>query len=408
MTFELKEYPPRSFSEKYQKYLAPHGILQPPQLVLKNKKLGNNAEDTLKKAFKITVKKLAKMRSTCANCNSEVKGTLLCPGCKAAKYCSEKCRYERKLSHAMVCEALRLELIDQIVECLPTPVLLGRDILRGRGGLVKDWKDWFTRHTCLEDNIKAGAEVVSQWWAYTGVPHPGEESIRASLERWVSNVFSTVLTIGHCPIWLPGLQTSLQGQGAVHIHLLGADLPEVNAVESGLIQVSSRVLGQPLVVTLVAPDLAHHPQTFSWTPRSPNQVTPGVRAVAYPGLYHDFWRDHIATPDAQDRVPRPHVALAIHPGVHTDEMLELWKPTLQLLAYERVPVVMTTYNKAEFQETLEKLEPLRCNFVHKDLNPLRSLLAKQTPYEPDHVWASNSYVIAIDNSDSPIPNGSSM
>lgn len=57
---------------------------------------------------------------------------------------------------------------------MPTPVLLGRDILRGRGGLVKDWKDWFTRHTCLEDNIKAGAEVVGQWWAYTGVPHPGK------------------------------------------------------------------------------------------------------------------------------------------------------------------------------------------------------------------------------------------
>lgn len=38
-------------------------------------------------------------------------------------------------------------------------------------------------------------------------------------------------------------------------------------------QVSSRVLGKPLVVTLVAPDLAHHPQTFSWTPGQPNQVS---------------------------------------------------------------------------------------------------------------------------------------
>lgn len=31
-------------------------------------------------------------------------------------------------------------------------------------------------------------------------------------------------------------------------------------------------------------------------------------------------------------------------------------------------------------------------------NPLRSLLVKQTPYEPDHVWAANSYAIGIDNS----------
>lgn len=50
---------------------------------------------------------------------------------------------------------------------------------------------------------------------------------------------------------------------------------------------------------------------------------------------------------------RPDVALAIHPGVHTEPMLILWKPTLQLLAKEQVPLAMTTYNQAEFEETLE-------------------------------------------------------
>lgn len=69
MAFELSEYPPKTFSDKYQKYLAPHGVLLSPQQVLKNKKLGSNVEETLRKAFKITVKKLRKMRSACANCN---------------------------------------------------------------------------------------------------------------------------------------------------------------------------------------------------------------------------------------------------------------------------------------------------------------------------------------------------
>ena len=50
---------------------------------------------------------------------------------------------------------------------------------------------------------------------------------------------------------------------------------------------------------------------------------------------------------------RPDVALAIHPGVHTDAMMTLWRPTLQLLAKEHVPLAMTTYNQAEFEETIE-------------------------------------------------------
>lgn len=55
------------------------------------------------------------------------------------------------------------------------------------------------------------------------------------------------------------------------------------------------------------------------------------------------------------QVRRPDVALAIHPGVHTDAMMALWRPTLQLLAKECVPLAMTTYNLAEYEQTLEVL-----------------------------------------------------
>ncbi|XP_064088163.1 putative protein MSS51 homolog, mitochondrial [Macrobrachium nipponense] len=397
MAFELTEYPPRSFCDKYQKVLAPHGVLLTPRQVLKNKKLGNNVEETLKKAFKITFKKLKKMRSACANCNADEGAGIECPHCKAVRYCSSECFEQREAQHSKVCRQLELELIDQVVECLPSPLLMGRDVMRGRGGVVCDWDDWLTRHTTLRDSAAAAAAVVSEWWDFTPASHPGTRALQDSLERIVTNVFSTVLTIGHCAFWVPSLAPVINNAKEVHIHLLGADEPEVSAVQSGVIQVASRVLGRPLVVTLVAPDLNHHPQTFSWTPKKPHQVTPSVKAIAYPGLYHDFWREHVLSADKKSNVQRPHIALAIHPGVHTAEMLELWKPTLMLLAYEQVPIAMTTYNLAEFEETVEKMEDLKLNMVHKELNPLRSLLAKQTPYEPDHVWAANSYAIGIDN-----------
>ena len=52
----------------------------------------------------------------------------------------------------------------------------------------------------------------------------------------MSNWFSTVLTVGHSLHWFPGLDLPHQGE-PVHIHLIGADIPEVAAVQSGLIQV---------------------------------------------------------------------------------------------------------------------------------------------------------------------------
>ena len=78
MAFELTEYPPRTFCEKYEKFIAPHGELLLPSEVFQNKKLGKNAEDIIRKAFKITIKKLFKMKGACATCNEQdIKGNVL-------------------------------------------------------------------------------------------------------------------------------------------------------------------------------------------------------------------------------------------------------------------------------------------------------------------------------------------
>ena len=71
MAFELREYPPRAFADKYQPLVAPQGQLLHPKEVLANKKI-HDAENTFRKAFKVTRKKLAKLRSGCAgNCGNE-------------------------------------------------------------------------------------------------------------------------------------------------------------------------------------------------------------------------------------------------------------------------------------------------------------------------------------------------
>lgn len=66
----------------------------------------------------------------------------------------------------------------------------------------------------------------------------GDQELQASLQRIFSNIFSTPLTIGLCASWFPGLHPSQRDETKeFHIHLLGADEPEVKAVEEGIIQV---------------------------------------------------------------------------------------------------------------------------------------------------------------------------
>ena len=45
-------------------------------------------------------------------------------------------------------------------------------------------------------------------------------------------------------------------------------------------------------------------------------------------------------------------------------------------------------------QVLREIAP---SVTSEGVNPLSSLQFKQTPYEPDHVWALNSYAIIINN-----------
>ncbi|KAF2357667.1 hypothetical protein FHG87_011572 [Trinorchestia longiramus] len=146
---------------------------------------------------------------------------------------------------------------------------------------------------------------------------------------------------------------------------------------------------------LVAPDLEQHPLAMALSPTEPLQMGPDTTIGCYPGLYHNFWEDHINTKEASNKVSEPTVAVAIHPGCHTSEMWQLWRPTFELLKEKRVPVLLTTYNQHEHDATLKVLQELRPTVLFEGKNPLASLLVKQTPYEPDHVWASNAFAAGI-------------
>jgi len=429
-----QDYPPAAFQAKYGLRLAPRGRLLAPKEAFAP--LGAGAEDAIRKAFKVTFKRLAKMKAACSNCSSE-DVSITCGGCGVARYCGAACRDARAGRHAAVCGHLRAERVDQVVECLPGPLSLGPEVLRGPGGLVAGWGHWLAGHTSLQGALGGATALLRQWWPLVPIEYPGDEAVSESLKRMVSNVFSTVLTVAHCLPWVlqaramaaggasntislqcdsnghaTDVLSSLAAQScnllpgvkempAVHIHLIGADKPEVDMVQSGLAQLIARTLGRPAHLTLVAPDLAHHPATAHLSPRNPTKIGRDISVGCYPGLYHKFWDEYVEPDNKTQAVPRPAVAVAVHPGLHAADMWRLWRPTLALLRRCRVPLLLSTYNRAEYEASLQVLRqeyPPPC--LHGP-NPLASLALKQTPREPDYVWAANSFLIVLANNSGP-------
>lgn len=61
---------------------------------------------------------------------------------------------------------------------------------------VATWEDWWAMREKLLEPLRAQAEVIGQWWDFTGRQHPGNEEITRSLQRLVSGVLTHPMTIG--------------------------------------------------------------------------------------------------------------------------------------------------------------------------------------------------------------------
>merc|ERR1712128_278494 len=91
------------------------------------------------------------------------------------------------------------------------------------------------------------------------------------------------------------------------------------------------------------------------------------------------------------KVERPDVVMAIHPRLEG----EFWGPTVDLLLDENIKVAFTAFNEEHFKQALERLDYVFAKYVFKGLNPWVSGHVKQTPHDPNMIWASNQYLIVF-------------
>jgi len=356
------KYPPSEFSQKYARVLAPNGKLAHPNEVFGEGKLfDKEVEDKTKLAFRVTMKKLDKVNTVC-----------------------EKKR-----------EDLAREKIDQVVECFPNslpedlPHILGKTKWDKSADQINSWDDWWLMHEQIEKSISSQARKIGAWWQYTGRPNPGEKEIMASLRRLVSGVLSHPVTIGkmiftHAP--------KRKKDKPKSIHLMGTDRPEATMIYAGFfIEILNANPGNPIKLSLVSPDPANQQLSRDCSPKAPMLIHPHCKLTAWDGLYHDFWTKFIHT----KKVEKPDVAMGIHPGLHAEGVFEFWQPTLELLLDQDIITVFTMFSKEEYEASLLRLDDMFAKYIYKGENHLGSTHVKQTPHNPDMMWASNSYLIVF-------------
>jgi len=91
------------------------------------------------------------------------------------------------------------------------------------------------------------------------------------------------------------------------------------------------------------------------------------------------------------KVEVPDIVMAIHPHLEG----EFWGPTVDLLLDENVVTAFTAFNEEHFKQALERLDYVFAKYIFKGMNPWVSGHVKQTPHDPNMIWASNQYLIVF-------------
>jgi len=352
------KYPPSEFSLKYAKVLAPNGKLVAPDVVFgEGGMFDKDVEEKTKLAFKVTMKKLEKFGQVAD---------------------------ENKVF-------LKTAKIDQIVECFPNTLLkllpseIGKSKWSKKAKEVENWDIWWEIHEKITGPLEQQAECINAWWDYTGRPHPGIQEINNSLKRLVSDVMTHPMTIGKvisefCPKRKKGYPKS--------IHLVGTGTIEATMIYAGFYTelLSCNPLN-PIKLTMVSPSAGNRQLATDCSPSNPMLISDRCKLTAWDGLYHDFWERFIQT----KKVEKPDVVMAIHPRLEG----EFWGPTVDMLLDENIKVVFTCFNKDHYEESLERLDYVFVKYLYKGPNTWVSGHTKQSPMDPNMIWASNQYLIVF-------------
>jgi len=343
---------------KYAKVLAPDGkLVSPDEIFGEGGRFDKDVEEKTKLAFKVTMKKLEKY-----NTSSE---------------------YNK--------ESQRTSRIDQIVECFPNTLLkmLPNSIQKTKWSKkskeVSDWDIWWSMHEKILVPLRSQAECINSWWEYTGRPNPGVDEIVGSLKRLVTGVLSHPMSIGKV---ISNYGPKRKKDHPKSIHLVGTDTPEATMIYAGFY---TEILCcnplHPIKLTMVSPSAGNRQLSKDCNPDNPMLINDRCKLTAWDGLYHDFWERYVV----KRKVEKPDIVMAIHPHLEN----EFWGPSVDLLLDENIKTAFTAFNEEHFNQAIDRLDYVFAKYIYKGPNPWVSGHVKQTPHDPNMIWASNQWLIVF-------------
>lgn len=362
-----------------------------------------------------------------------------CYGCQMVYYCSQEHQHADWLEHHMPkCAELEWVSLGELIQSIPAnPALTNIGMYWPDNFMPHTWTDWFEIRPDLVEVAKQTASILEQNQQVKLVLNkfnrrePSTNDLVDGLLAAVTDSITYALTIGNCLV-KTGINPNLK---PVCIHLLHPPSELIDDLEYILNSVDSSELydrvdqleidraikkkfyelcnmfpmnkGIEIVfisnVTLI--DLKQTQLVLDWSRllKPPFMKTQLHKSLPLhdKNLYISAWQgnysNYIRYACQIEGYSHPDLVVSFHPGFTSSphKLINDWTDDLKIILTYNFPCLFTFYDREEKQRAFNILNAFQSNFLCAESNQFSSLMLKQMPNKPNHVYSSNSFLIVI-------------
>lgn len=348
-----------------------------------------------------------------------------CYGCQMVYYCSQEHQHADWLEHHMPkCAELEWVALGELIQSIPAnPALTNIGMYWPDNYMPHTWTDWFEIRPNLVQVAKQTAAILEQNQQVKLILNkynrrePSTNDLVDGLLSAVTDSITYALTIGNFLI-KSGINPNIK---PVCIHLLhppsdlidfdflSNDLERLDQLEIDLIikkkfyeLCNMFPLNKGIELVFISVDMK---QTIDCSKvlKAPFMKTQMHKSLPLTdkNLYISAWQgsyaNYIKYACQIEGYSHPDLVVSFHPGFTSSplKLINDWTDDLKIILTNNFPCLFTFYDKEEKEKAFNILNAFQSNFLCAQSNQFSSLMLKQMQSKPNHVYASNSFIIVI-------------
>jgi hypothetical protein len=384
-------------------------------------------------------------RKFCAYCGKKEEAQAIehriilgrCYGCQMVYYCSQEHQNADWLEHHMPkCAELEWVALGELIQSIPAnPALTNVGMFWPENYTPHTWTDWFEIRPDLVQIAKQTAMILEQNQQVKFILNkfnrrePTNTDLVDGLLAAVTDSITYALSIGDCLI-KTGINPNLK---PVCIHLLHPpyeliddldyffsclepaelyerlDKLEINLnIKKKFYELCNMFplnKGIEIVFISSVSMFKQNEFSFDWSKvlKAPFMKTQLHKSLPLTdkNLYISAWQgsysNYIKYACQIEGYSHPDLVVSFHPGFTSSphKLINDWTDDLKIILTNNFPCLFTFYDKEEKQKAFNILSAFQSHFLYAQSNQFSSLLLKQMQAKPNHVYASNSFLIVI-------------